>query len=437
MHSDDPDDRDLVSRFWALRDDGTYLHTVKSLLPFKHIVSCQRLTKHINHVSSAWDENQICKECGGAGEVRGRSKVKLTVDSVYITCKSCEEDMAKALKLEREAEDAKLNERLDFRLQRNLAKTTIYSDIPNDIALILIALDRALNPRLLTDSFTARECVNFVPGDPIEFIRKLFKSEVIVDIPSEAHRHAYIFEDDHFSFYMNQTAYRLVRDQSIPNMEEAFNTLLFRGFSNRAELHSLWLDYAVSDCMAYLYGQCQLHNLKILDLDDDSVRSVLRTNLELYSISQMWCVIWKVVRDTAALSMRSYYTKEKAAATIPGKIMRHLEDVKKNGAIIKQWNRPDEQPSGTLGEVFNQYFEVDENTDGIQAMRIFSTPVKCDYFDTDVDIIKERAEKLMRMAIGNGLEAGVILVFSSAIRNGMDPSEALDYTFTSYPQLSN
>jgi len=437
IYSDDPDDRDLVSRFWALGDDGKYLHTVKSLLPFKHIVISHGLTKHINHVSSAWDEHQICKECGGASEVRGRSEAKFTLDTVYITCKSCKEDIAQALKLKQEAEDAKLNESLHFRLQRNLAKTTIYSDIPNDIALILIALDQALNPRLLTAAFTVRECVNFAPGDLIEFIRKLFNSEVIVDIPSEAHRHAYILKDDHFSFYMDQTAYRLVPDQSIPNMEEAFNALLFRGFSNRAGLHSLWLDYGVSDCMAYLYGQCQLHNLKILGLDDDSVRSVLRTNLEIYSISQMWCVIWKVVRDAAALSMRPYYTKEKAAATIPGKIMRHLEDVKKNGAIIKQWNRPDDQPSGTLGEVFNQYFEIDENTIGLHVMKIFSAPIEndCIEFDIDVDIFEDRAIHLMRMAIGHGLEAGVMLVFSKAIRNGMNISEALDYTFEAYPQL--
>ena len=71
-------------------------------------------------------------------------------------------------------------------------------------------------------------------------------------------------------------------------------------------------------------------------------------------------------------------------------------------------------------------------------MKIFSAPIEndCIEFDIDVDIFEDRAIQLMRMAIGHGLEAGVMLVFSKAIRSGMNISEALDFTFESYPQLN-
>ena len=448
IYSEDLEDKDLVSRFWALSEDKKkHLHNLKDLLPYKHISNSNNLVRYINSISSAWDELQICQECGSARQIRGRSEVRLKLKPTNIICRPCQkaknralqlkwEAEAEAIRLQRDAEDAKLTEALENRLQINLSKSIFYSDVPDDIALILLALDRAITPRLFAGSFAAHECKNLAPEGAMHFIKRLFDSGVITDNSSKAYRHAYKLKDENLSFSMEMASYRLVSDKSIFNDEEAFNAFHCRDFSYRVGLRNLWLDYAVSDCMAYLYRRCQLYNLTISNEDEHPVRSLLRSSLEIYSISQLWCVIWKVVEAVAALSTRTYYNKEKAAATIHGKIMRHIEDVKKSGAIIKQWGRLNDQPSGTLGEVFNQYFKVDENTSGSQAIRIFSTPVQCNYFDTDVEIIEERAEKLMRMAIGHGIEAGVMLVFSSAIRNGMEPCEALDYIFTCYPQLS-
>lgn len=99
--------------------------------------------------------------------------------------------------------------------------------------------------------------------------------------------------------------------------------LRMREHKQLSRILQLWLDYAVSDCMAYLFSECSLHGLETDAEDDIKIKSILRTALETWSIAQLWSVIWKVVRDAASLSTRVYYSKAKAAATL----LERLNDI--------------------------------------------------------------------------------------------------------------
>lgn len=439
IYSDSPADEKLVARYWAMDESGKFIDNVSGLFPYGSIRNTQQLVKYINEISLAWDTRQICQRCQGFNTIRSRSDVKSKPGVMNGICRSCQESEDLEVKKVKEAESAELGEYIARRTENNLATTIDYETIPSDIALILIALDSAINPRLLTSSFMRDECRRLAPLDSGNFIKRLWDAGVIVDLPNKGAPDAYFLKDGQLWHYNNKVAYVVVPDKILGKGEDAFNLLTKRDYNGSGVLRQLWLDYALSECMAYLFDQCSLHRLETSFEDNTEIRSILRTALQTYSVSQLWSVIWKISRDAASLSTREYYNKEKSAATIPGKIKRHFEKIVKDEVTIKCWNRPVDQPAGTLGDVLYEYFGIDEDTLGSTVMSIFADPEPEEVHmrgDPPSEVIEEQVCTLMRRAIAHNLEVEVILFFANCIRNGNDVEMDLNAIFSAYPAFN-
>lgn len=438
VYTASPSERELVARYWALNEDGSFREHVADLLPYADIPNSQGLVKHIQQISSAWDTEQTCERCGSFKVLSCRTDFRPRPMSDILVCQACRENELQNERRENENAAMRLRERIDKITAENLSATISYAAIDDDIALILIALDKAISPRLLTGTFMRSDCRSLTPADSNSLILRLWKAGVILDLPTKAATDAYFLEDDSVWHYTNKVVYFLVPDRDNGKDEDAFSILSSRSFVDHQALRSLWLDYAVSDCMAYLYSQCALHNLEITIEDSAETGSILRTALLTYSVAQLWSVLWKVVRDAASLTARTYYNYAKAAATIPGKIRRNLEKVSKDKAAIKSWNRPDDQPAGTLGDVLYEYFGVDEDTPGREVMSLF--PVS-DTNDLERGLKRTPEEleglvcSLMPRAIAHNRELEVMLHFARRIRSGDNIEEALDSIFAAFPQL--
>lgn len=431
--SDDPADEVLVARYWAMGADGKFVENVSDLLPYKAISSNHNLLSYIQRVSIARDERFICSRCSEYFMVRSRADYQTSARFATSVCDACrEQEKAKQIE-EQKALSAELSARLAEIEGRNNQRVIDYEKIPDDAALILIALNNAINPRLLTGLFRRDQCQGLAPCFTSLLITKLWKAGVIADLPSKALPGAYFLEEGQVWHYSDKVSYFLLSDQVLGKTEAALDSLRTRAYTQFSLIRELWLDYALSECMLYLYDQCSLHRLQTSDENDGQVQSVLRTSLETYSVSQLWSVIWKVVRDAASLSTREYYNNEKAAATIPGKIKRYLERVVREGLNVKSWDRPVDQPAGTLGDVFYEYFGLDEDTPGLEAMAVLA----------DLDLNEEEviepsagvvaaARAMMQQAIGQSCEAMALILFAEHIRQGDDVQAALEAVCAAY-----
>lgn len=439
VHSGSTADEALVARYWAMGDNGKFVEPVSSLFPYGEIENSQQLIKYINGVSSAWSSDRFCPNCQSHVLLRSRADLKSQDEQRSRLCKSCTDKDVRKLKNAELDQSAKLAKKLLEVTERNLSATIEYEDVPSDVALLLIALHRVINPRLLTGSFMRGECQGLAPMDSEKFVQRLWDAKVILDLPNRALAGAYFFKDEDLWHYSNKVAYVLVSDAELGRGEQSFDLLTSRDFSDSSELRQLWLDYAVCDGLAYLLDQCGLHNLEISAENDTEIRSILRTALQVHSVAQIWSVIWKVVRDAASLSTREYYNKTKAAGTIPGKISRQIERIVKGDLVIKPWRRPADQPAGALGEVFYEYFGIDEGTTGLKAMEMFIEH-EDEAIDTGIDppleFVEEQVCLLMRRAIACNLEAEIILFFADCVRGGNNVKTALDAVFSAYPRLS-
>jgi hypothetical protein len=440
VFSDDPEDHKLIARYWAMDAAGNFVETVASILPYGEISKTHQLVKYINEISAARDMNQTCLRCEGDFMVRSRSDVKTKpamARQVCLTCQSIEDHERKEAI---EAENVKLQARLAKVEERNLEETCDYGSIPDDLALILLALEKAINPRLLTGSFQRSDCRGLAPVDNGNLIQRLWAAKLVVDLPSKATLGAYFLKDGQVWHFADKVTYVFVPDALNGKNEEAFSVLTTRDFCDYQAIRQLWLDYALSDCMAYLFEQSSTHGLETSSEADAEISSTLRTALDRYSVAQLWSVIWKIVRDAASLSTREYYNKTKAAATIPGKIKRNLEQVAKGNVHLNAWTRPIEQPAGTLGDVFYEYFKIDENTLGSTVQEMLSElDIGANQLKVDppAEVIEGQTRILMRQALARDISASVMLHFADRIRNGDDALTALDAVFAAYPLLEN
>ena len=419
IYSDREEDKDLVKRYWAKDAEGGFKERVKDLLPFGEIKTSRQLLLYINEISKAWDERFKCARCAIHLVKNSRSDNFSLSKQV---CGDCRQKEQEQYEQERQNELNELNKRLDEITENSNNLKLNYMDLTDDMVLLLIALERAINPRIMSNTFTVSQCSGLAPGHIGDFVRKLYKSGVITHYPPHALTNAYVLEDESIIFYLERVAWMLGADVNFERGSETFDILRMRELTQYSSILQLWLDYAVSDCMAYLYSQCSLHNLSTDSEDDEKIISILRTSLETYSIAQLWSTIWKVVRDAASLSTRDYYSLSKAAATLPGKIKRYLEKQQKEGKSLRYWERPNYQPAGTLGDVFYEYFGIDEKSSGAEVVEMFSEK------EGDAEggeELEEVTKQIVRRVQSLGLETKFLITFAEHIRHGKSVREAL------------
>lgn len=335
------------------------------------------------------------------------------------------------------ASEAALLERLKREAgERNRQRRVSYADLPDDVAIILLALDRTLGSQTFERHIFRSDCTSLAPARPGVFINKLWDAEVIADDPSHARKDAYFLKDGELWHYSDRVAYIVAPDTHCRVPADSMMILTGRRFENRSALRDLWLTYATADCLAYLYTMLGVHSMVLTEEHDAAISASIRSALQKDSVSDIWSVIWMIVKDAAALAQRQYYNSAKAAATLPGKFLRHIEGVAKGTKGFGQWRRHHDQPAGTIGQVLYDLFGIDEYTkgadvDALLAPKPLVAPqpvVLTNEMGTTIDIIIERANHTKR-----GPE--MMRAFAEAILAGRTFEEAIAGLESEHPAM--
>lgn len=426
MLTEDPKEIELIERYWAVDESGQYLEKVSALQGVIEMAPGVTLASFIRQRCNAFDENQVCPECEELIEIRNRSEAKKVPQWRTKLCALCQEDRdAIVLKAEK-AKAAELERQLADYARRQSTRTVDYSEIPDNQALLLLALDRAITPRLTHGGFTVGDCRGLAPRYVGDFVQQLREAGLVLEDPAKARPGTYYWEGDEIWMLREQVVYRLAPDTASRSADEIIRSLSDRVYTDAEGLFNLWLDYSVADVMRYLDAQCELYHHDLSGQELEEIKSTMRSALETYSVSQLWSVAWKVVRDAASLANREYYNRPKAAATIPGKIRRNLEKVQRESIELKAWSRPEQHPAGTLGMVLGEILGVDENTSGARVSSLVSwlTGQAC---SASVEAeLHEPVRELMTIALAHDVGSSVMLRFAELIRAGHDVGFAIE-----------
>lgn len=438
MLSDNIDDKEIVQRYWAKDAKGNFLETVSGLLPYKGISQVHEFVKFLTEVSIATDLNQLCSQCDEHVTLTSRSMAIAGRRHTNCICRSCSESN-KAERLREEEDSAeRLRSTLSNLEEQNLKKQADYTTISFDLVLLLIALERSISPRLINGHFNIRDCATLASRDRQKLVRRLASGGLIVDIPSKSPLGAYYLKNDELWHQTDRVAYALVPDMKEGRSHEAFSILTAREPDDGKDVYNLWLDYSTADCLGYLEQQCASYGLALGTEAEKQISSSIRSSLPHYSPAQLWSACWKIAKDAAALSTRSYYTKQSAADTIPGKFKRHLEEVERNDYVLKDWTRPNNYPAGTLGDVFYDYFGITESTpSGSVADRIYELCTAIPQNKRCELPVQMHASSVMKGALLHGISKEVMNSFAEYVRAGMSNEAAMSSLIEQYPVLTS
>ncbi|WP_426150113.1 hypothetical protein [Pseudomonas sp. DC3000-4b1] len=416
LFTEDPEEVAFIRRYWAMDDSGAFLEKVSDLLPFKDIPQSGAIAAYVRERCKAYDENQPCVECGDPIEIGSRSEARKQPPHSSRRCECCQQ-LANNLKRQRDAEmAAALDARLAEHAREQDAHSYDYAAIKDDEALILLALEAAITPRLASGSFILADCEALAPSSPSPFIKRLWTTGILIDLPLEAPPGAYFLKGDELWFERDNVVYALAPDKHGQDAAQWLETLCTRSFSDGAALTELWLDYAVQDVMNYFRSECLTYNHLLEEEELGQVESSFRHALRTYSVAQLWSVAWRAVRDAASLASRTYYNRYKAAATLPGKVRRLLEKAEREGMVLRAWSRREEQPAGTLGMVFWALFEIDEDTPGAEALSRFAR--LADDPEPTATSLREPASQLLTTALAQDKAAEVLMALAVSLQAG-------------------
>lgn len=413
-------------------EEGAYLERVSDLVPFREITQPGAVAKFVRQICWAYDENQVCRVCNEAMLINGRADAKKTLQRSYHPCHDCQEREREEQEKIAAVQRAELEKQLAPYIARVRSKKISYSDLPDDAALILQAIYALVGQRLTQGTFNRVDCDELTPMGADDFIDRLYAQDILEDDPTAARAEAYFLKDGEVWYKKSQAHYFLPPDTRFGGAEDAFSLLLEREFSDAEALTNLWLDYAVTDVMRYLHYQCSMHN-QILELEAiEKIEGTVRHGLRKYSIAQMWFIMWKVVRDAAALASRTYYSREKAVATIPTKIRKQLEFADQGSELRNDWSRPESHIAGSLGMIFNSKFDLDEFSKGAKVIEMFTCLGNKERSGIELN---ELAVAFMKETLENQSSLPALEAFTEMVRAGLSTGDALMETITRNPEL--
>lgn len=321
-----------------------------------------------------------------------------------------------------------LNERMEQQgaVTSALDGTNVLS-LSDEQLVLVAALKHALGSECYRHAFTRSRCLKLCSTGHEYWIDRLYGQGVLLRDNGEA---AEGVDESHGDTRRREPAYVLV---SLPGVDTADSARLKEhGFTDEEGLEVLWLDYATSECMAYLRTLMERPcHLVMTREDHDQASGTIEAALKRYSIANLWHAIGKVVQDVTALSHKKYFNPRSAAAIVPNALRLHLEQSEATKRPLGKSDRPCVQPLPALGRVFMEVWGLDDNTCGRDVFRLFARICKATTSATTV-FDREAISHLLRRVVELDVAAEALGTFAVSILAGDSMDQALRDVATTY-----
>ncbi|MPS79711.1 MAG: hypothetical protein E2591_16725 [Achromobacter sp.] len=400
-----------MHRYWETNDNGKYRESAKALLADTRTTNAAQQTALLRTYATAHDTDRRFQCCGKPVEVKSRTS-HLSFSRVCVSCDA--ERKEEALVIANRERD-KHNQMLQHLAQRNANKKFDYLNAPDDIAILVLALNRALGGRYFQITFQSELCSSLCSAYHQDFLTRLFDEGVLVHNPLKAPSDAYEFAGDTIHHHYERVVFEAA--PSVLDDIEVISHLENRAFTNGAALCSLWLEYATDECMAYFLDQTSQHGMQTSENENALIVNTLRSALHRYSIAQLWNGLWQVVKRAAELSTRQYFNSRRAASTIPKAFRTHLELVDAGQRRLYEWWRPHGQPKPTLGQIFWDRWSIDDKTPGQEVIRLFAQFREPSH-PTSLTYTREEISQLLRQILALDVAPEALTTFAEAISAG-------------------
>lgn len=423
--TDDPHGIELLNAYWERQPNGKMAYTLKDLCTATGTRNASALADWLAEYGYAVDLDAICPHCTGPHVQRQRGVPVL--DGTPCPC---------CMAAKQAVHDRERERRL-VRIRNNAAVATCaYGQISDRAAVWLMALNRLLADEGFAARFTGRSLAPLAPGQVLRYtaLRDLLAASVIVE-RFEGEAKEYALSGEHgLSYSMDTMRFAIAPDRQAGEAFPLAAWLRDRPFRDRDALYELWREGATQDVMAYLLQQMDLHQVALSADEWTECEGIVFAALDSFSVAELWFMVWKVPRDAAALASRPYYNREKASATIPGKLRRAIAAANDGSAQRREWTRHQDLPACVLAEVFLDRFGIADTTRGPQAYDRLCEATTPAAPAPDADWTAQasaeqrlQATEIMRQALAKDVATEVFCAMAMMQAEGRPYGDALDF----------
>lgn len=124
--------------------------------------------------------------------------------------------------------------------------------------------------------------------------------------------------------------------------------------NDNPEILQLWKEIAVGECITYL--KYRLKKVGFQFQSGDKTKEVFQKLLQVFSVSQIYYIIWCKVNDASRWYLEGGVSRQRAANSVIGACERYGENARFYERELPQYHRPSDCPRSVLTRFF--YYDV-------------------------------------------------------------------------------
>ena len=341
----DPAEVNLALEYWAVDSEGRWLTTVQAISERlgkpKH-----KITESIRGTVIAYDMRVRCSSCRGPRALNSRTDMSRA--GWYNPSGLCNDCRARREQEQRDADGRKqraAQERSAKIVETNAGRETAfdYDSISYLDAIlayvVMLYSDSAVTCGLVGNPAQLALCSDSLLSD---LLGRLFRNGILTigaDTPLDAIQPDIEGKLDRFSYYPLKVKWQFAQSESGESFSEIFRQLGFT-VDMRAEhpeyveaVSELWWMTALDSSVQYLREELdKYHGLSDFSVGE-KMNEALTYALNRFSIPRLRYLLYRIAKNTAALSSRRDFNRRHALNTIPGNLIRDCDR-----ALADRWD---------------------------------------------------------------------------------------------------
>lgn len=360
IHCDDETVAKICREYWNCRDDGTFHKTV-SAVALDYGITQAEISKIVKHSSTAYSKHSLCNQCKTPRIIENRSALKSATSDCRWICEKCKRENIKA-------ENNTKQEAVDAAYLKAVQAPVDINHLPTRASILLMAIMKHGESENLDEigEYISNKTELLSPNKEydLSIIKELYRDGIIAVSPNSNMAAINLIGNGKFSFYIDQVKWCIPLADSTP-MSEFYSTLEARITSkyllenDYESVATLCQEICKIECLNYLELALAEHQLGFNP--GEKTNRVISNALQHFSVSQIYCFIWRAAKDAAAFYARNRTSRDHAAKTIVSNIERQFER-----ALAGNWNAPSYRrnyvyPQSVLSRVmFNALLGTDD-----------------------------------------------------------------------------
>ena len=352
----------LCQDFWEITPHGQFVYSIKRLAA-KHRLPAREVTALVHDHCAAKSTKKYCAVCGASFVVESRDdfshrKRQFSRFESWHICHECVTGQTRRVdEIVEEDEASKKRRRVREMFDTTKTRAVDPRSMSLEDAVNLVALVRlngSEDYEVIKPLNTASVSLSAIKENNRGIVSALQDKRLIV-ISDLTDPDTISFEDDEVMYYPSLVTYavsgptREIRRRTIEELEGVFRTGDWpeQWYEEQVEV---WKTIIIDEAIAYLKVSLEAH--KFPAAPGEKTQSIFAGLSENYSLGQLYNIIWRAAKDTAAYYVREGITEQHATNVVVTKLQTYGERALAEGWKLTNYRRDFRCPEPMVSQVF-------------------------------------------------------------------------------------